>query len=44
MNLGRVGGRAITYYLTTTMIAVVMGIILVVTIHPGVSGQEKVIQ
>ena len=24
------------------MIAVVMGIILVVTIHPGVSGQEKV--
>ena len=40
---GRVGGRAITYYLTTTMIAVVMGIILVVTIHPGVSGQEKVI-
>ena len=41
--VGRVGGRAITYYLTTTMIAVVMGIILVVTIHPGVSGQEKVI-
>ena len=40
--VGRVGGRAITYYLTTTMIAVVMGIILVVTIHPGVSGQEKV--
>ena len=42
INAGRVGGRAITYYLTTTMIAVVMGIILVVTIHPGVSGQEKV--
>ena len=44
INTGRVGGRAITYYLTTTMIAVVMGIILVVTIHPGVSGQEKVNQ
>ena len=41
-HAGRVGGRAITYYLTTTMIAVVMGIILVVTIHPGVSGQDKV--
>ena len=39
---GRVGGRAITYYLTTTMVAVVLGIILVITIHPGVSGQKKV--
>ena len=39
---GRVGGRAITYYLSTTGLAVVLGIILVVTVHPGVSGQEKV--
>ena len=39
---GRVGGRAITYYLTTTLVAVVLGIILVITIHPGVSGQQKV--
>ena len=39
---GRVGGRAITYYLTTTMVAVVLGIILVVTIHPGRAGQDKV--
>ena len=39
---GRVGGRAITYYLTTTLVAVVLGIILVITIHPGVSGQKKV--
>ena len=39
---GRVGGRAITYYLTTTMVAVILGIILVITIHPGVSGQKKV--
>jgi len=38
---GRVGGRAITYYLSTTGLAVVLGIILVVTVHPGVSGQEK---
>merc|ERR1719445_683016 len=38
---GRVGGRAVTYYLTTTMVAVILGIILVITIHPGVSGQKK---
>ena len=39
---GRVGGRAILYYLATTVLAVILGIVLVVTIHPGVSGQHKV--
>ena len=39
---GRVGGRAILYYLATTVLAVILGIVLVVTIHPGVSGQNKV--
>ncbi|CAH1261832.1 SLC1A3 [Branchiostoma lanceolatum] len=32
---GRLGGRAIAYYAGTTLIAVIIGIILVVAIHPG---------
>ena len=38
----QVGGRAVGYYMGTTVLAVVPGIILVTTIHPGVVGQEKV--
>jgi len=38
---GKVGMRAIGYYMATTVIAVIIGIVLVVTIHPGVVGQEK---
>ncbi len=34
--------RAIVYYMTTTVLAVILGIVLVVTIHPGVAGQERV--
>ncbi len=30
------------YYMATTVMAVILGIILVITIHPGVVGQEKV--
>ncbi|XP_019876544.1 excitatory amino acid transporter 1 [Aethina tumida] len=33
---GRIAGRAIAYYLTTTFAAVVLGIVLVVSIKPGV--------
>lgn len=33
---GRIGGRAITYYMITTVMAVMLGIILVLTIRPGV--------
>merc|ERR1712032_1240914 len=36
---GKVGVRAIVYYLVTTVFAVILGIILVVTIRPG-GGQE----
>ncbi|XP_067674565.1 excitatory amino acid transporter-like [Haliotis asinina] len=32
---GRMGLRAIVYYFTTTFIAIIIGIILVVSIHPG---------
>lgn len=33
---GRIGGRAIAYYMITTFMAVVLGILLVTTIRPGV--------
>lgn len=33
---GRIGGRAITYYMITTFMAVILGIILVLTIRPGI--------
>ena len=32
---GRMGSRALIYYFTTTMIAAVIGIICVLSIHPG---------
>lgn len=38
----RIGGRAIVYYMVTTVIAVVLGIILVVTIRPGKTGKVDV--
>uniref|UniRef100_H2YDN1 Amino acid transporter n=1 Tax=Ciona savignyi TaxID=51511 RepID=H2YDN1_CIOSA len=31
---GKLGGLAVTYYMTTTLIAVIIGIVLVVTINP----------
>ena len=43
MNIGlsgKVGLRAIVYYLVTTVLAVILGIILVVAIRPG-GGQEQ---
>ena len=32
---GRLGGLAVAYYMTTTFVAVVIGIILVLSIRPG---------
>lgn len=32
---GRLGTRAMIYYMTTTIIAAVLGVILVLIIHPG---------
>lgn len=37
----KIGSRAIIYILTTTVIAVILGIVLVVTIKPGVGNEVK---
>jgi len=42
-NLGSIGGRTVGYYMTTTAISVILGVILVNIIRPGVgisSGEE----
>ncbi|XP_044287210.1 excitatory amino acid transporter 1 isoform X6 [Varanus komodoensis] len=38
---GRMGLRAVVYYMSTTIIAVLIGIIMVVIIHPGKGSKEK---
>lgn len=38
---GKMGVITITYYLWTTFMAVTMGIILVVSIHPGAAAQKE---
>lgn len=38
---GKIGGRAIIYYLTTTICAVILGIILVTAIKPGQGNAGK---
>lgn len=37
---GKIGRRTVLYYLTTTLLAVVLGIVLVVSIRPGDSGDK----
>lgn len=37
----RIGTRAIIYYMLTTVLAVILGIILVTTIRPGGDGMEN---
>lgn len=38
---GKIGGRAILYYMITTIMAVILGIILVMTVRPGIDRHEK---
>jgi len=38
---GKVGGRAMAYYMGTTILAVILGIILVTSIHPGTHTADK---
>lgn len=38
---GKMGMRAIVYYMSTTIIAVMIGIIIVVIIHPGKGTKEN---
>lgn len=39
-ELGKIGGKTVAYYMATTALAVLMGIILVNIIHPGI-GMDK---
>eukprot|EP00088_Acartia_fossae_P071890 TRINITY_DN9972_c0_g2_i2.p1 TRINITY_DN9972_c0_g2~~TRINITY_DN9972_c0_g2_i2.p1 ORF type:complete len:528 (+),score=122.29 TRINITY_DN9972_c0_g2_i2:78-1661(+) len=38
---GKIGSRAVLYYMSTTCIAVTMGIILTISIRPGIGGDEE---
>ncbi|XP_041358900.1 excitatory amino acid transporter 3-like [Gigantopelta aegis] len=39
---GKLGAGAIIYYMTTTLIAVIIGIVLVVSIQPGYKGGKSI--
>ena len=39
---GKIGGRAIAFFMATTLIAVIIGIVLVTTIRPGQSVSQCV--
>ena len=39
---GKIGARAIVYYMSTTLSAVVLGMILVIVIHPGQGNASEI--
>ena len=36
---GKIGTRTVSYYMTTTILAIILGIILVLSIQPGTRGK-----
>ena len=38
---GKIGRRTVLYYLMTTLLAVILGIVLVISIRPGESGNKQ---
>lgn len=42
-DLGKVGARAFGYYLATTVLAVLLGLLLVNVIHPGLGGNSNLL-
>jgi len=43
-GLGRLGGRTITYYLATSMLAIIVGIVLVNIIQPGKGADLEILE
>ncbi|GAB6028821.1 hypothetical protein CHUAL_004630 [Chamberlinius hualienensis] len=41
---GKIGVRAIVYYMVTTFMAVILGIILVSSIHPGAGNPDEIVR
>ena len=41
-SAGKVGGRAVAYYMLTTFLAVLLGLLLVTTIKPGDRGDDDI--
>lgn len=39
---GQIGKRALVYYLSTTVISISLGILLVLTLHPGSTEKERI--
>ena len=43
-DLWSIGGKTLAYYFTTTSVAVVIGLVLVLTIQPGMRGDRDAIR
>jgi len=41
---GKIGSRAVLYYMTTTFLAVTLGILLTISIRPGFANSEEVLE
>jgi Na+/H+-dicarboxylate symporter len=41
---GKIGSRAVLYYMTTTFLAVTLGILLTISIRPGIANSDEVLE